>query len=446
MAKAWWSYGISIGVIAVSAVVIALANRGASRERVKSPQSDEVATSSTSRDGLQRTIQAMERRLREHPGEAAAAVSLADALLRQARVSNNPGLAFRAEDALKRVLKDDPATYDARRILGAVYLSQHRFREAIREAERAGVERPTDDWNYGVMGDGHLELGEYDEAWSAFQKMMDLRPTAGAYARAAYALELRGRLDAALQAMQLSTDATPPSDRESLAWHHAQLGDLYRQLGRPADAALEYAWADHSFPNHPFADRGRAELLEAEGDLAGAVATLEAVMAQSPAPDLAAKLGDLYTTLGRDADASRAYALAEAGWRFDAPEPARLARFLADHGRKLDEAVALAERTEAGRHDIFSEDALAWCYFKSGRLADATAAISRAQRTGTRDRMIRSHAAAIAAAQTRLSEASRCGGRNTTDRRPCRAAIPAASGVRSTDTPETRPVAPRERL
>jgi len=397
--KKWWSYGISIGVIAVSAAVIAVANRDAVRGRDSRSHADPKMTARlTSREGLQRTIQDMERRLREHPDEAAAAVSLADALLRQARVSNNPGLAFRAEAALKRVLKDDPATYDARRMLGAVYLSQHRFREAIREAECASRERPTDDWNYGVIGDGHLELGEYKEAWPAFQKMMDLRPTAGAYARAAYALELRGRLDAALQAMQLSTDATPPTDRESLAWHHAQLGDLYRQLGRPSEAAHEYAWADHVFPNHPFADRGRAELLEAQGDLAGAAATLEALMARSPAPDLAAKLGDLYTTLGRDADASRAYALAEAGWRFDAPHPAQLARFLADHERKLDEAVALAERTEADRHDIFTEDALAWCYFKSGRVSDAATAIARAQRTGTRDRTILAHAAAIEAA------------------------------------------------
>jgi tetratricopeptide (TPR) repeat protein len=437
-------YGISIGVIAACVVSIAMANRHASRGREQGSRLDATAVAGvTSREGLERTIQDMERRLREHPDDAAAAVSFADALLRQARVSNNPGLALRAEEALKRVLKDDPATYDARRMLGAVYLSQHRFRDAIREAERASVERPTDDWNYGVMGDGHLELGEYDEAWSAFQKMMDLRPTAGAYGRAAYALELRGRLDAALEAMQLSTDATPPADRESLAWHHAQLGDLYRQMGRASEAALEYAWADHSFPNHPFAERGRAELLEAQGDPAGAAAKIEALMARSPAPDLAAKLGDLYVTLGRDAEASQAYALAEAGWRFDAPNPAQLARFLADHDRKLDEAVALAERTEAERHDIFTEDALAWCYFKSGRVADAAAAIARAQRTGTRDRTILAHAVAI---RTAASGGSRCDGRNTTDRRPCRGAIPAVSGVRSTGTPETTPAAPRGRL
>jgi tetratricopeptide (TPR) repeat protein len=400
MKKIWQSYAISLGVIAACAVVIVWANRDGSRERGKpAPADATAATQLTSRDGLQRTIDGMDRRLREHPADVAAAVSLADALLRQARVSNNQGLAVRAEKALKQVLRDDPQTYEARRMLGAVYLSQHRFREAIREGERASAERPTDDWNYGVIGDGHLELGEYEPAWSAFQKMMDLRPTAGAYARAAYALELRGRLEAAVEAMQLSTDATPPADRESLAWHHAQLGDLYRRLGKSSEAALEYAWADHSFPNHPFAERGMAELLEAQGDPAGAAAKLEAVMTRSPSPDLAAKLGDLYVSLGRDADASRAYALAEAGWRFDAPHPAQLARFLADHNLKLDEAVAMAERTAADRHDIFTDDALAWCYFKSGRLAEAAAAITRAQRTGTRDLTILAHAAAIKRAQ-----------------------------------------------
>jgi tetratricopeptide (TPR) repeat protein len=401
MRRMLWSYGLSLGVIAVSAAVIAWSNRDATRGRDDgSPLGQTAATGAdTSRDGLQQTIHEMERRLRARPADPAAAVSLADALLRQARVSGTAGPALRAETALKQILHDDPQTYEARRMLGAVYLSQHRFREAIREAERASAERPTDDWNYGVMGDGHLELGEYEQAFAAFQKMMDLRPTAGAYARVAYALELRGRLDAALEAMKLSTDATPPGDRESMAWHHAQLGDLYRQLGRPEQAAVEYAWADHSFPNHPFAERGMAELLEARGDLDGAVTKFEALMKQSPSPDLAAKLGDLYTAAGRHADASRAFALAEAGWRFDAPHPAQLARFLADHDRKLDEAVALAERTSAERHDIFTEDALAWCYFKGGRLTDAAAAIARAQRTGTRDRTIISHAAAIQAAR-----------------------------------------------
>ena len=349
----------------------------------------------TSRSGLRQTIALMERRLAGEPTDSEAALVLADALLRETRVSGNTGLAVRAESVLHRILRDNPADYGAQRMLGAVYLSQHRFRDAIREGERARSLRPDDDWNYGVIGDGHLELGEYDDGFAAFQCMMNLRPTAGAYARIAYAHELRGRLDAATEAMKLSTDATPPTDEESIAWHHAQLGDLYRQLGRSREAAFEYAWADHSFPGHPMAQRGLARLMEAEGDVKGAVATLEALMARTPSPDVAEELGNLYTTLGRQVEARRAFSLAEAGWRDDAPNPAQLARFLADRGQKLNEAVTLAESAVATRHDIFTEDALAWSYFKSGRLQDAVAAIKQAQRTGSRDGSILRHAAAI---------------------------------------------------
>jgi tetratricopeptide (TPR) repeat protein len=409
--QSWWQYGLTFGVLAGLAVVMVWANRDGMRAHINAspePMRSVAATATvTSASGLQRAIEQLERRLKNHPTDATAAVSLADVLMRQARVTGNPGLAVRAEQALKVVLHDDPIAYDPRRVLGAVYLSQHRFRDAIREAERASAERPADDWNYGVMGDGHLELGEYDEAFAAFQKMMDLRPTAGAYARAAYALELGGRLEEAIDAMKLATDATPPTDQESVAWHHAQLGDLYRQLGRSDEAAVEYAWANHSFPNHPFAERGMAELMEATGDLTGALEKFEALMARSPLPDVAEKLGDLYTTLGRPAEASRAYALAEAGWRFDAPQPAFLARFLAEHGLKLQEALGLAEAVAADRHDIFTEDALAWCYLKSGRVQDAAAAIGEAQRTGTKDPSILYHAAAIKHALGDAAESKR---------------------------------------
>jgi tetratricopeptide (TPR) repeat protein len=235
--------------------------------------------------------------------------------------------------------------------------------------------------------------------------MMDLRPTAGAYARAAYALELRGDLDAALEAMKLSTDATAPNDPESLAWHHAQIGDLYRQMGRLKDAAFEYGWADHAFPGHPFAKIGMARVLEAQGSLQAALEIYEELMAHAPTPDTAERLGDLYTALGRQDEASREYALAESGWRFDAPQPAILARFLAEHDLKLDEAVRLAESAAVERHDIFTQDALAWCYFKAGRMREAAVTIDNARRTGTKDRVILFHAAAIARALGKLTDA-----------------------------------------
>jgi tetratricopeptide (TPR) repeat protein len=394
----WISNGVALGLIAAVLGVIAYTN-GRARQHVPSPTAPPPlgvrGGPGTTRDELRRTIAQMESTLRDHPTDARAAVQLSDALLRQARVSGNAGLARSAEEALGRVLADEPGQYEARRMLATVYLSEHRFRDAIREGERARAQQPGDSWNYAVIGDGHVELGEYDAAFAAFERMMDLRPSAAAYARAAYSLELRGHLAAALDAMKLATDATSPRDVESLAWHHSQLGELYWQMGRLTDAALEYRWADYVFPGHPFAQHGLAKVKEAVGDLAGAVAIYKELMSSAPAPDIAAKLGELLDALDQPADAARYYALAETGWRVDVPQPAMLARFLAEHGRHLDEAVALAEGAAAERHDIFTEDALAWACFKAGRLSEAVAASTQALRLGAKDRTILYHAAAI---------------------------------------------------
>src|SRR5204862_862000 len=110
----------------------------------------------TSREELAQRVNDMEARLAAHPDDAGAAILLADALLRQTRVLGNPGLAVRAERILAHVLNGDPSNYDANRMLGALYLSQHRFREAVKAGERNRDARPYDPVNYGVIGDGHL--------------------------------------------------------------------------------------------------------------------------------------------------------------------------------------------------------------------------------------------------------------------------------------------------
>ncbi len=45
---------------------------------------------------------------------------------------------------------------------------------------------------YGVIGDALVELGRYDAAFAAFQRMVTLRPGLSSYARVAYARELTG--------------------------------------------------------------------------------------------------------------------------------------------------------------------------------------------------------------------------------------------------------------
>jgi tetratricopeptide (TPR) repeat protein len=173
------------------------------------------------------------------------------------------------------------------------------------------------------------------------------------------------------------------------------VGELYLKLEKPTDAMREFSVASSAFPGHPFAVVGYAKALEMVGKRDEARALLEDVVRKSPTPDVHARLGDLFRAEGRAKDAEREYALAEAAWRIDAPEPKNLARFLADRGEKVAEAVVIAEEAATIRHDIFTEDALAWAYFKAGRVKDARRTIRLALRTGTRDRDILRHAEAI---------------------------------------------------
>src|SRR5438067_10120906 len=91
------------------------------------PQAGMPGSPPTSADGLRQRVSDMERRLQARPQDAGAAVLLADALLRQARATTDGRPANRAAQVLTSVLKATPSQYDALRMLGAIYLSQHRF-------------------------------------------------------------------------------------------------------------------------------------------------------------------------------------------------------------------------------------------------------------------------------------------------------------------------------
>ena len=356
----------------------------------------------TSTAGLLQRIDDMEARLRTQPDDTGAAVLLADALLRQARATNDGRPAGRASEVLNAALKEHPGQYDVLRMLGAIYLSQHRFRDALEIARRSRDLRPDDAWNYGVMGDAEIELGEYSAAFDAFDKMMALRPNAAAYARVAYARELQGDVDGALAAMQRAAKATAPNDPEAQAWYAAQTGELHLKLHKLDDADREFRRAVFLFPTYPLAMIGQGKVRVARGDRDGALAIYLEQLKRTPTLDLAARIGDLYAARGDAAQSEHYYQLAEdlAGPGMVQTE-ANLALYLADHDRKTSDAVTIAEAVAAKRHDIFTEDALAWAYYKAGRVKDAYAASQLALRTGTRDEALLARADRIRAATAR---------------------------------------------
>lgn len=370
------------------------------RESVLEPYRTDprAGTVSTTRAALEQTVARMRERVAADPGDGEAAVLLADALMRAARVQGDAALPLEAERVLKATVQHG-REYAASRMLAAVYLSQHRFADALEVAQKAQGERPQDGWNYATAGDALLELGRYDEAFDMFEQAVVRRPDAGVYARVAYAKELQGDLAGALRIMKMAADATAPQDVEAAAWVRTQLGLLHLQRGELNDARREFAHAEFLFPGHPYPLTGRVRLSVARGDYRAALRLLEKLPAT---PESLAMRGDLLAALGDTRRAAAMYGESErlerAGWESEQPQPGALARFLAARDRNVPEAVRLAERAAAERADVHTMDALAWAYFKAGRTADASIAIRRALRTGTVDPHIRCHAAVIAEA------------------------------------------------
>jgi tetratricopeptide (TPR) repeat protein len=391
-------------LVAITFVVVATlrdARQTAAGVASPPPSASSVFTG-TSRAQLTETVREMTARTASAPDDAVAIVRLADALIRLQRVNNDGRAVITAEEHLRAFLKRDAGHYEARRMLAAVLLSQHRFGEAVAEANKARAIDPRDAWNYGAIGDGYLELGDYDRAFEAYDRMGQLQPGPPAYARTSHGLELKGDLDGALEYMQRAADGSWSNDPEAQAWHYAQVGELWLQRGRLGDAKRQFERAMATFPDHPLAMSGLAKVKIAEGDLSGARLTYQTELARVPTPDLAAVVGDLSAALGDATAAEQYYRMSEqierAGWSNGVAQPQALARFFAERDRNLHEAVALAEQAIASRKDIQTFDTLAWAYFKSGRLADALAASIQARRTGSRDARILYHAAEILAA------------------------------------------------
>ena len=389
-----------VSAAVVLGAVLAAVCSGKPAARVEpAPLTRATAEATTSREDLDRAMTAAQQKLAANPADGRAALAFAQAALRRARVESNGGYTLRAEQVLKTVLDREPGDYDALKMLGAIYMSQHRFREAIEIADRAIKTKPKDAWNYGVLGDAHIELGEYPQAFDAFDTMARLRPDAAAYARVSYARELQGNLQGAIASMTMAAEATGAQDPESLAWHYAQIGNLLLKTGDVDAAEREYARADHAFPGHPFARAGQAKVAAARGQYDDALIIYRALMKASPTSETAIAAGDILMQKG-DADGANAmYARAEAierdAWLTEARLTTNVARMLAERGVRTDEAVQLAEEAARNRKDIFTMDALAWSYYRAGRFQDAEKASLQARRTGSVDKRIVAHAAAI---------------------------------------------------
>ena len=306
----------------------------------------------------------------------------------QAARSGDPSRYTRAERALGRALAVDPNDLEA--LIGSASLanSRHDFRAGLELARRAQRVSPETALTYAAIGDSLVELGRYDEAFAAFDRLSELKPGLASYSRTSYALELLGRVGPAISAMQLAADAGGGRG-EPAAWARVQLGKLYFSTGRVAAADREYRAALGALPGYVQALDGLAHVAAARGRFDRAIRLERQAADRNPLPQFVGALGDFYRAAGKPRLAREQYELVGAIDRLFAANGVatdlELALFNVDHGLRLRESLARARRAHRERPSIEADGALAWALARNGRCGEALRYSKRALRLGTLD-------------------------------------------------------------
>ena len=402
--------------LAFGAVLFAMATLGPSSPATPSSAATPVipvagggAPVLPSGGSLEGLIASLQTRLESVPTDHVSWATLGLAYVQQARTTVDPSYYPKADGALARSLEiDDRDNYLAYAGLSALAAARHDFPAAKTFAERGLEINQYSAILHGALSDAALQLGDYDAAFAAVQRMLDLSPDTASLSRASYAWELRGDTDRASALMQRALDDAPsPADRTFALVH---LGGLAFDNGDPATALGLFNDALTASPDDIAALAAKARAEAALGQIDTAVEHWTQVVERAPEPGYVVEFARLLESIGRSDEADRQWAVFDATQQLFAANgvlPDATAT-LADAERgRLDQALDDAANGARSRPFLDMHDAHAWALHLAGRDEEALQAIDLALQLGTRNARFHFHAGMIAAALGDTSRAER---------------------------------------
>lgn len=286
----------------------------------------------------------------------------------------------------------DPTSFEARKQHIRTLLDRQNFQTALDEAKAINREWADDIAAYQLTAEAHLGLGNYSEAESALQWMLDLRigkADARGWLLVARFREVTGDIDGAIDAVNLACARLAPGellDRGALLADAARLQILAGRLDL-AEQVLNQAP-----PREPYTLDAMARLRLAQNRSGEASAILRELIASKPEPRYLYRLAEITQTAADYAAFERS-----ARTRIAVPDNANreLALYLAGRGKQPAEALELARAESKRRHDVFTMDALAVALFANGRIIEARSVMNDVLGVGARDPEILAHARSI---------------------------------------------------
>lgn len=394
----------SLVALGLAAILMSACGAGSSSSAPPLPPATPLPADS---DASESAIRFLEDKVKRDPIDFIAYNQLTGYYLQRQREVGDLKYLDLAARAARASLAAIPAEYNVGGLAGLaqVEYAMHQFKEALDHAQQLTRLDPAKSYPFEIMGDALIELGDYEKATIAYNRMQLGGKSVNSETRLARLAMLRGQTDMAMRrlatALIFALNQEPPP-RETIAWIRWQLGDAAFSLGDYAKAEQHYRDALVTFPNYYRALAGLGRARAAQNDLPGAIENYERATQIIPDPTFVAALGDLYKLTGRDREAEKQYALVEQIGKLSVANGAlynrQLALYYADHDLQAAEAYANATREYDIRRDIYGADAVAWTALKAGKIAEAQTASKEALKLGTRDAKLLYHAGMIALA------------------------------------------------
>jgi tetratricopeptide (TPR) repeat protein len=314
---------------------------------------------------------------------------LATAYLRRARETSDVGYYQKAEEALDKGLAIAPDNFEGLKLRTRVLLGTHQYARALELAAKLNKQTPDDVAVYGYLAEANAELGNYQAAAEAAQWMLNIRPgNRAGLATAGYLREMLGYIDPAIEVTRKALDATPFQETEERAWLLVRLAHLNVLAGNLPQAETCAASALGLFPGYPAGLDALAEVRIAQQRYDEAVSLLRKGYDQAPRVANLYAIGKALELAGRKGEAGAAFAeferkaLGESGEADNANR--ELIAYYVDVANKPAEALRLAEREIARRHDVSTLDCYASALAATGDTERAAAEMHQAQAAGAR--------------------------------------------------------------
>ena len=249
---------------------------------------------------VQLNAKRLTKTIEQNRSDVKSMLALTSLYLSEARVTGNYNYYDNA--ALKlvnEILINDPKNFEALTFKAMIFLSQHHFAEALVVVKEAEAINPYSAFLYGLMVDAYVELGNYNEALVAAEKMITIRPDLRSYSRISYLREIHGDYAGAIEAMKMAVEAGSSGD-ETTEWTRIQLGKLYEYTGDLENAEFSYAIALANRPGYAYANAGLGRIAAAKKDYTKAIACYQA--ADSVLNDYSFKeaMAALYAVTGKE--------------------------------------------------------------------------------------------------------------------------------------------------